>query len=67
MISIKNQHMIPINVVDLAEKMLDTNLRENERLNYQLRIEAIRDYCTLTINKSLSQKPVNKQNTRVYR
>ena len=59
--------MIPINIVDLAEKLLDKNLRENERMNYQQRLEAIRDYCSITITKSISQKPVNKSNTRMYR
>lgn len=65
--TIKNLHMIPINIVDLAEKLLDKNLRENERMNYQQRLEAIRDYCSITITKSISQKPVNKSNTRMYR
>jgi len=65
--TIKNLHMIPINIVDLAEKLLDKNLRENERMNYQQRLEAIRDYCSITITKSISQKSVNKSNTRMYR
>jgi hypothetical protein len=44
--------MIPINIVDLAEKLLDKNLRENERMNYQQRLEAIRDYCEDALRKS---------------
>ena len=46
----KNEHMLPVNVIDLAHKLNDPNLRGNERDNYELRIEAIRDYCTMILN-----------------
>jgi ribosomal protein S18 len=34
--------------------MMDKNTRENERMNYTLRVEAIRDFCTeaLRINEN---------------
>ena len=63
----KNLHLVPVNIQDLIDKMLDKNIRENEAMNYQLRLEAIRDYCSIAINKHLSNKPVSKPNTRVYR
>ena len=50
----KNLHLVPINIQDLIEKMMDKNTRENERMNYALRVEAIRDFCTeaLRINEN---------------
>lgn len=42
----KNLHLIPVNIQDIVEKMLDKNTRENEKHNYTLRIEAVRDYCS---------------------
>jgi len=46
----KNLHLVPINIQDLVEKLNDKNVRENELMNYQLRLEAIRDYTTLCLN-----------------
>lgn len=46
----KNLHLIPANVLDLIDKINDTNIRENERTNYALRLEAIRDYTTICLN-----------------
>lgn len=63
----KNEHLVPVNIVDLANKINDKNLRENERNNYVLRLEAIREYCTVAINKHNSNKPVVKPNTRIMR
>lgn len=53
----KNLHLVPVNIVDLVEKLNDKNIRENEHNNYVLRIEAIRDYCAAAIAKQYSQKP----------
>jgi len=53
----KNLHLVPVNVVDIVEKMNDKTIRENEHNNYVLRIEAIRDYCAAALVKQLSQKP----------
>jgi hypothetical protein len=41
---------VPANVIDLTDKIGDTNIRENERNNYVLRLEAIRDYTTMCLN-----------------
>ena len=46
----KNLHLVPANVIDLVDKINDNNIRENERNNYVLRLEAIRDYTTLYLN-----------------
>jgi hypothetical protein len=46
----KNLHLVPANVIDLTDKIGDTNIRENERNNYVLRLEAIRDYTTMCLN-----------------
>ncbi len=47
----KNQHLIPINVIDLAEKLSDPKINENERNNYIHRLEVIRDYCDSAVKK----------------
>lgn len=59
----KNEHLLPVNIIDLVSKFNNAK-DENEKMNYQLRIEAIRDYCSETIFKHLNQKPIVKKNTR---
>lgn len=49
----KNQHLIPINVLDIIEKVNDPKTNENEKNNYIHRLEAIRDYCDAAIKKAL--------------
>lgn len=51
----KNQHLVPVNIQDLADKLSDKNLRENEYYNYIMRMEAIRDFCSETLRKSESK------------
>lgn len=46
----KNLHLVPANVIDLVDKINDNITRENEKNNYVLRLEAIRDYTTLCLN-----------------
>jgi len=58
---IKNLHLVPINVVDIVDKLSNKDIRENEQTNYMMRLEAIRDYTTAAVIKL--QKPV-KANTR---
>jgi hypothetical protein len=45
-----NLHLVPANVVDLVDKIHDKIIKENERNNYILRLEAIRDYTTTCLN-----------------
>ena len=47
----KNDHLVPINVQDLISEALDKNINENERMNYQLRVEAIKDRCQAAIQE----------------
>jgi len=65
----KNLHLVPVNVIDIVEKLNDKTIRENEHNNYVLRIEAIRDYCAAALVKNHSaQKPVlatQKKTTRL--
>jgi hypothetical protein len=63
----KNEHLVPVNIVDLVNKLQDKTLRENEVANYQLRLEAIKEYCSIALHKHLASKPVSKPNTRVMR
>lgn len=53
-------YLVPINVVDLVGKLLDANIGENERYNYEIRVEAIREYCDFAINKHNSNKNSKK-------
>jgi hypothetical protein len=49
----KNQlHLVPNNIQDIVEQLQNPNIRSNERMNYVLRLEAIRDYCEASIKKS---------------
>ena len=50
----KNEHLIPPGVLDIIEKVRKPNIRENEKLNLTLRLEASRD----AINETLEE--INK-------
>ena len=50
----KNEHLIPPGVLDIIEKVRVPNIRENEKLNLTLRLEASRD----AINETLEE--INK-------
>jgi hypothetical protein len=58
----KNIHLVPVNVTQLVEQLTVKNIRENEKNNYMLRLEAIRDYCNESLNKLNT-----KQNMRSYK
>lgn len=53
----KNEHLIPINLIDLVEK-LQSSTNENERNNYVHRLEVIRDYCEHALKKAPSKSIV---------
>jgi hypothetical protein len=63
----KNEHLVPVNIIDLTEKIKDVSIRENERNNYVLRLEATMAYINESLMKHRSQKPAVKPNTRMYR
>lgn len=55
----KNLHLVPVNIQDIVEKMMDKNTRENEKYNYTVRVEAIRDFCSEAIR--LSENKISAQ------
>jgi hypothetical protein len=57
----KNVHLVPINVVDLVEKINDKNLRENERNNYIFRLEATVAYINEALNKNSTTNSFKKK------
>lgn len=52
----KNLHLVPVNVIDIGEKISQSNIHENERANYLLRLEVTRDYCDALIKKEKDRK-----------
>lgn len=48
----KNQHLVPANILDIFEKLNNPNIRDNEKANYVLRLETIRDYCDAAVKKA---------------
>jgi len=56
----KNLHLVPVNIVDLVERINDKNTKENERMNLIIRLETIRDYCNSTLNKQNFQKTTRR-------
>ena len=63
----KNEHLIPVNITDLVGKINDPMVKNNERQNYVLRLEATMSYINESLMKYRSQKPVVKSNTRQFR
>jgi hypothetical protein len=61
---VNNLHLVPINVIDIVEKLKNKNINVNEEMNYILRLEAIRDYCSTVITQYQCQKPAFKKNSR---
>lgn len=59
----KNEHLIPPILIDLAEKYNSPTVRENEKVNYILRFEAIRDYCSTIINKHNTSRTMSNDKT----
>jgi hypothetical protein len=55
----KNEHLVPVIVQDIVNKLNDKNVRENERANLLLRLDAIRDYVTAAVVKA-NQKNENR-------
>lgn len=47
----KNEHLVPVNVQDIVNRLSASNLSSNEKLVLLQRLEAIRDYCDREYNK----------------
>jgi uncharacterized protein (DUF433 family) len=60
----KNLHLVPVNVQDIVEKMMDGATRENERMQYVLRVEAIRDFCAEAIRRQENKISAQKKFVR---
>jgi hypothetical protein len=54
----KNLHLVPVNILDLVEKINDNSIRENERNNYILRLETTAAFISEAVTKRKTQKPV---------
>jgi hypothetical protein len=63
----KNEHLVPVNISDLVNKLNDKTMRENEKQNYVLRLESTAEYINEALMKHRSQKSVPKPNTRMFR
>lgn len=48
----KNEHLVPINIQDIVNRLGDKNLSPNERLVLIQRLEAVKQYCTEALNKN---------------
>ena len=46
-----NMHLIPPSVTDIVEKINSPTAHPNEKMNYLMRLEAIRDYTISAITK----------------
>jgi hypothetical protein len=62
-----NQHLIPPSVTDIVEKLSSSTAHTNEKLNYIMRLEAIRDYCAMNIDKHNNRQFPTKPAKRGYR
>lgn len=54
----KNEHLVPVNIIDIANRITDKNTRDNERMNLVIRLETIRDYCNTVLTK---QTKINRK------
>jgi hypothetical protein len=55
----KNEHLVPVLVQDIVKRLNEKDVRENERANLLIRLDAIRDYVTAAIVKE-NQKNENR-------
>lgn len=51
----KNDHLVPVNIQDIVNRLNAKNISENERANLLLRLDAIRDYVTAAVVKANSK------------
>jgi hypothetical protein len=51
----KNDHLVPVNIQDIVNRLNDKNIKENERMNLLMRLDAIRDYVTAAVVKANSK------------
>jgi hypothetical protein len=51
----KKEHLVPVNIQDIVNRLNDKTIRENEKANLLLRLDAIRDYVTAAVVKANSK------------
>ena len=56
----KNIHLVPVNIVDIVDRINDKNTKENEKMNLIIRLETIRDYCNTALNKQSAKIPARR-------
>jgi hypothetical protein len=59
----KNEHLVPVLVQDIVNRLNEKDVKENERANLLIRLDAIRDYVTAAIVKE-NQKNENRSFNR---
>lgn len=47
----KNDHLIPVNIQDIINRLKGVDLSQNERFVLIQRLEAIRDFCADAVKK----------------
>ena len=58
----KNEHLVPVNIQDIVNQLNNKNIRENERANLLIRLDAIRDYVTAAVVKANSKNETRSFN-----
>lgn len=56
----KNEHLVPIVVQDIVNRLNDKTIRENEKANLLIRLDAIRDYVTAAVVKANENRTFNR-------
>jgi len=59
-----NDHLIPQIVVDLAQKINAKPINQNEYYNYQIRLEAIIEYCQSALTQAEKNSIFTKSPSR---
>jgi hypothetical protein len=56
----KNEHLVPVNIQDIVNRLKDKSVGENERANLLLRLDAIRDYVTASVVRANENSTSNR-------
>ena len=52
----KNEHLVPVIVQDLVNKLNDKSISENEKFNILVRLETILVYVSEAVNKATPRR-----------
>lgn len=56
----KNEHLVPVVVQDIVNKLNAKDVGENEKANLLLRLDAIRDYVTAAVVRANENRTYNR-------